>query len=295
MSARPIPCIVLLMVCVDSLLALDRNFSTFQYLHTSWTQEEGGALPAIQTMAQTSDGYLWLGTSNGLIRFDGMRFVRWEAGSGEDLPSRDVRCLVSSTRGGLWIGTASGIARFDRGRSRPLSSRGSHAWRRDRHGGRSVRKPLDASVCGIPTPVWRSCGRTVRSGPMVRQMACRIRGWRRFFKIVPPISGSAHSVVSAAGLREPGRRVGNAFPPDSLRDWRRFGELLAIDGARSVVRFHDGRFEPVVTGLENASLSPRVMMRDRDGEHLDRCRRPGIVALARGPRGAAHTEGWAFE
>src|SRR5208337_79562 len=98
MGARSIPCVVLLMVSVNSLLALDRSLSTLQYLHTSWTQEEGGALPAIQAMAQSSDGYLWLGTSNGLIRFDGMRFVRWEAGSGEQLPGRDIRCLLSSSR-----------------------------------------------------------------------------------------------------------------------------------------------------------------------------------------------------
>jgi ligand-binding sensor domain-containing protein len=82
MCARPIPRIVLLIVSVNSLFALDRGFSVLQYLHTSWTQEEGGALPAIQAMAQTADGYVWLGTSNGLIRFDGMRFVRWETGSG---------------------------------------------------------------------------------------------------------------------------------------------------------------------------------------------------------------------
>src|SRR5271157_2763261 len=116
MGAWPIPCIVLLMIGGDSLFALDRSLSTLQYLHTSWTQEEGGALPAIQAMAQTSDGYLWLGTGNGLIRFDGMRFVRFEAGPGEELPGKDIRCLLSSSRGGLWIGTVSGVSRFDRRR-----------------------------------------------------------------------------------------------------------------------------------------------------------------------------------
>src|SRR5271157_1684826 len=115
MGAMPILCIVLLMVCVDSLCALDRSLSALQYLHTSWTQEEGGALPAIQAMAQTADGYLWLGTGNELIRFDGIRFVRWEAGPGEELPGRDIRCLLSSSRGGLWVGTVSGVARFDQG------------------------------------------------------------------------------------------------------------------------------------------------------------------------------------
>src|ERR1039457_699195 len=63
---------ILLMLRVSSLTALDPSLSTTQYLHVSWTGEEGNALPAINALAQTTDGYLWLGTSTGLVRFDGM-------------------------------------------------------------------------------------------------------------------------------------------------------------------------------------------------------------------------------
>ena len=266
MGARLIPCIVLLMICVNSLFALDRSLSALQYLHTSWTQEEGGALPAVQAMAQTLDGYLWLGTGNGLIRFDGIRFVRWEAGQGEELPGRDIRCLLSSSQGGLWIGTASGIGRFDRGRliRYPAADRA-----------------LGAVIAMVEDP----------SGSLwmynVRDTNASLANLRR--------DGSVRTYGPADGL--PDQRLATLFQDRAANLWigthgglcrwfpgtraacwgvpssqilsvvgGRSGELLVIDGAsKSILRFRNGRFEPVVTGLENASLSPRVMMRDRDG------------------------------
>ena len=106
---------VLFLACLEPAFAIDPGISTSQYLHTSWTQEEGTSLPAVQALAQTSDGYLWLGTANGLIRFDGMRFVPWEAKPGEKLPGDSIRSLLASSQGGLWISAARGVARMDRG------------------------------------------------------------------------------------------------------------------------------------------------------------------------------------
>jgi ligand-binding sensor domain-containing protein/two-component sensor histidine kinase len=97
-------------------LAVNPNLSLDQYLHTSWTQEEGSALPPIQAIAQAADGYLWLGTSNGLIRFDGMRFTEWTAPAGMALPNSNISCLVPASGGGLWAGTRGGLCRIDRGR-----------------------------------------------------------------------------------------------------------------------------------------------------------------------------------
>jgi signal transduction histidine kinase/ligand-binding sensor domain-containing protein len=93
------------------LFALNPSLSIGQYLHTSWTQEEGSPLPPIQALAQTTDGYLWLGASKGLRHFDGMRFVEWSPVSGPALPSQDIRCLRPAAGDGLWIATANGICR----------------------------------------------------------------------------------------------------------------------------------------------------------------------------------------
>src|ERR1035438_171882 len=56
------------LACLKPAFGIAPAVSTLQYLHTSWTQEEGTSLPAVQALAQTSDGYLWLGTAKGLIQ-----------------------------------------------------------------------------------------------------------------------------------------------------------------------------------------------------------------------------------
>jgi len=103
--------IIILFVSARSLFALDPALAVSQYLHTSWTQEEGADLPGVQAIAQTQDGYLWLGTGAGLIRFDGIRFVHWEPHAGDVLPSNDIRLLTACGQRGLWIGSALGISR----------------------------------------------------------------------------------------------------------------------------------------------------------------------------------------
>src|ERR1700759_3810935 len=94
---------LLLVMAASRLAALDPRLSPTQYLHKSWAEEEGNALPEINALAQTTDGYLWLGTANGLYRFDGLRFVRWEAPAGEKFPDDLVRGLTASAAGGVWI------------------------------------------------------------------------------------------------------------------------------------------------------------------------------------------------
>ncbi len=69
-----------------------------------------------QSIAQTSDGYLWLGMEFGLVRFDGVRFSSWTPPAGERLPSSDIMSLLAAHDGTLWIGTSDGLASFNNGR-----------------------------------------------------------------------------------------------------------------------------------------------------------------------------------
>ena len=64
----------------------------------------------IQTIAQTPDGYLWLGTEFGFFRFDGVQKVLWSPPVGEHLPSANVMKLLAARDGRLWIGTRAGLA-----------------------------------------------------------------------------------------------------------------------------------------------------------------------------------------
>lgn len=75
----------------------------------SWTEKDGLSSP-VWTIAQGLDGYLWLGTDQGLVRFDGVRFRLWSPAAGPQLPSSELRRLLSTPDGALWIGFAQSAA-----------------------------------------------------------------------------------------------------------------------------------------------------------------------------------------
>lgn len=77
--------------------------------HTAWTAKDGLAGNVLD-IAQTTDGYLWLGTGSGLMRFDGVRFESFESLAGQALPSRGVHALQAMPDNSLWIGFVEGGA-----------------------------------------------------------------------------------------------------------------------------------------------------------------------------------------
>src|SRR5262245_12033447 len=99
--------------CVFALNpALDIN----QYAHTSWKIRDGFTKGTILTIAQTPDGYLWLGTDFGLVRFDGVRTVPWQSPADQPLPSNAIDRLLVARDGTLWIGTSKGLASWKDGK-----------------------------------------------------------------------------------------------------------------------------------------------------------------------------------
>jgi signal transduction histidine kinase/ligand-binding sensor domain-containing protein len=93
-------------------LALNLALDVSQYAHMAWRTQEGFATGGILSIAQTTDGYLWLGTEFGLFRFDGVRNVRPSPPQGASLPDSHIRCLLGAHDGALWIGTYGGLARW---------------------------------------------------------------------------------------------------------------------------------------------------------------------------------------
>ena len=63
-------------------------------------------------ITQTKDGYIWIGTTAGLMRFDGVRLIPWEPPAGSQLPSPNVRALLAARDGSLWIGTDAGLSHW---------------------------------------------------------------------------------------------------------------------------------------------------------------------------------------
>jgi PAS domain S-box-containing protein len=108
-------CFVFFFFTPSPVHALDTSRQISQYGHTAWRIEDGVFAGAPNVMGQTTDGYLWIGTQAGLMRFDGVRFVSWRPPEGIELPSSRINSLLGARDGSLWIGTSMGLARWRNG------------------------------------------------------------------------------------------------------------------------------------------------------------------------------------
>jgi signal transduction histidine kinase/ligand-binding sensor domain-containing protein len=103
--------LLVLLGTVYPAIALDPHKALTQYSSSVWTQQQGLPQDTIRSITQTSDGYLWLGTDEGLARFDGYQFTIFNRDNG-DLPSNSVTALAAGHDGSLWIGSRSGVTRY---------------------------------------------------------------------------------------------------------------------------------------------------------------------------------------
>jgi ligand-binding sensor domain-containing protein/signal transduction histidine kinase len=117
---------LLLLAAVGSSLtgfARADSRSSSDYLIDTWQAEHGLPQNTVTCITQTRDGYLWLGTFNGLARFDGVRFVVFGAHNTPELKSNRILTLLEDREGGLWIGTeGGGVTRWHAGRFSTFSA-----------------------------------------------------------------------------------------------------------------------------------------------------------------------------
>ena len=107
---------ILLIAWEPGAYALNPALDVSQYAHTAWTVRDGFSLGNIYAMAQTPDGFLWLGTEFGLFRFDGVRSIPWQPPAGQQLPEKNINALLVTRDGTLWIGTFAGLATWSGGK-----------------------------------------------------------------------------------------------------------------------------------------------------------------------------------
>jgi ligand-binding sensor domain-containing protein/signal transduction histidine kinase len=106
--------------CALTATALEPTTPLANYGRQAWGMENGLPQNTVQALAQTKDGFVWLGTEVGLVRFDGNGFQVFDKNTkpgegGPTLPGNDVRCLLAASDGALWIGTSEGLARWKDG------------------------------------------------------------------------------------------------------------------------------------------------------------------------------------
>ncbi len=196
-------------LCLVSLAntayALDTSKTLTQYSHRVWNQEEGLLEPTIYSILQTHDGYLWLGTQNGLIRFDGERFraVKVNRSIGGDFEPALIRSLFEDKDHVLWAGSiGNGLARI---------SRGSRRWFTTRDG-----LPTNIAGCVVPNKsggLWicTSAG-LVEFRDKVRRVYTTADGLPsdRVHSVCQASDGTLWVATFESGLS---RRVGDRFVP----------------------------------------------------------------------------------
>ena len=107
---------LLLLVWSGNALALDSRRELSQLSHEVWLTESGLPQNTVHSIAQTPDGYVWIGTEEGLARFDGIRFTVFDKQKTPELKSNYIRALLVDRQGALWIGTAEGLVRMQEGK-----------------------------------------------------------------------------------------------------------------------------------------------------------------------------------
>jgi ligand-binding sensor domain-containing protein/signal transduction histidine kinase len=103
--------------------AIDSSTRLADLSTQAWVLENGLPQNTVQALAQTSDGFLWVGTEAGLARFDGSEFRIFDRNSKPALPANDIHCLLAGADGALWIGTSEGLARLQNGTVTVLTTR----------------------------------------------------------------------------------------------------------------------------------------------------------------------------
>ena len=123
-----------------------------------------GAPGEVNALAQTTDGYLWLGTATGLFRFDGIRFQPYRPQSGQAFSQRNVVSLFAVPDGGLWVSYRFGGVSFikggtvtDYGKAEGLSSHAVLAFARDRQGAIWIAAGKDG-LARLEGSRWRKIG-----------------------------------------------------------------------------------------------------------------------------------------
>ncbi len=94
--------------CIPAALALDPDKSVRQYVHNAWQTDDGLPQNYVQAIIQTRDGYIWLATQEGLVRFDGISFTVFDKRNTPELRENNIQALYEDRTGAVWIGTEGG-------------------------------------------------------------------------------------------------------------------------------------------------------------------------------------------
>ncbi len=241
--------------------ALNPELEVSQYAHTLWKIRDGFPKGEISSIAQTPDGYLWLGTESGLFRFDGVRHTEWRPPGNQALPSNWIFSLLVTRDGTLWIGTAKGLASWKDGKFTEYPElAGLYIFKllEDREGA--------VWESGAAVPAGKLCA--IRDGG-VQCVGDDGSFGRAVFNLYEDSKGNLWAGVKDGLWRwQPGPP--KFFPltgqPDGIQSFAEDSDgTLLIGWNGGIHRFIDGKTEVYPLGGRARRFSAKRMIRDRDG------------------------------
>jgi len=249
-------------------------------IHESWTFKEG-APAAVWALAQTADGYLWLGTAAGLYRFDGIRFELFRSPFGDHLLTNNIAWLFAPPTGGLWVGNVNGGVSFlKNGRviNFPEVPGTVYSFAQDRQG--VVWAATDGGLWRFEGSTWQHVGaewnapqKPVSQVGFDREGTLWVLTESRDFKVAKQLY---------------------FLPPDN-RQFRKAGDSLfvqgfTLDADNAVLTTHDRRPQEPGSGVELESSLPAYPILKKNSEQiLDRAN--GIWFLSIDPFIFRHAAG----
>jgi len=265
-------------------IALDPSLDISQYAHTAWTIRDGFFKGSVYSIAQTPDGYLWLGTEFGLLRFECVRTIPLPPPADKRLLAGGINKLVAARDGTLWIGTFVGVVSLSKGELVPHPELG-------KNGVMSLLEDRDGTVWAgsLWAPLGRLCGFRGRSAQCYGEDG----GLGNFVSTLFQDSSGTLRVGSQSGLwrwkPDPSRKYAMPLTKPSASDdadigmWDP-GQISALnqadDGVLLIATYGGGLLQ--LAGdkvqrysiraaanprrfLQDAELNSNLLLRDRDG------------------------------
>ena len=248
---RHVAAALFLLIAAVKLAALPADRAISQYVRRAWTVEQGLPHGTVRGVAQTGDGYLWIATYEGLVRFNGEHFRILDRATNPELLSNSIITLCRTPDDTLWLGTASGLVRYRQGVFQTISLPGGPTL-------------VNALTTGSDGSVWVG----TLSGGLIHVASGRIEA--------VPLPPPSTPITALAPARDGGVWIGTSrglarFHAGEVESWSTDtivslladgDDTLYIGTAAGLDRFQNGSIVHI-GGLPNDQVT--AMHRDRDG------------------------------